>query len=90
MLGLEAEVAEQGVPADAAGPEASEEGIRALLRERLEARRQRDFARADQLREQLRGLGLDLFDRGGVAISTTASGGPLREPITVELRPPAA
>jgi cysteinyl-tRNA synthetase len=90
VLGLEAEVAEQGVPADAAGPEASEEGIRALLRERLEARRQRDFARADQLREQLRGLGLDLFDRGNVSISTTASGGPLREPITVELRPPAA
>ena len=88
VLGLQAEVAERGAPADAAAADAGEEAIRALLLQRLQARQQREFARADQLREQLQALGLDLFDRGGARLSTTASGGPLREPITVELSPP--
>ncbi|MEB3271343.1 MAG: cysteine--tRNA ligase [Synechococcus sp.] len=90
VLGLVAETAEQGAPAaaDGAAAGAEEETIRALLQQRLQARQQRQFARADQLREQLQALGLTLFDRGGVGISTTASGGPLRQPLTVELAPP--
>ena len=54
LLGLDSLLA----PADeAAGPEAA-----ALLRERQRARQERDFARADELRERLAELGWDVRD----------------------------
>ncbi|MFM8605864.1 MAG: cysteine--tRNA ligase, partial [Cyanobium sp.] len=64
--------------------------VRALLLDRLEAKRGRDFARPDRLREQIQAEGVELFDQG--AGVTTASGGALAAPITVTLAPatPAA
>ncbi len=60
-----------------------------LLRQRLEAKRARDFSSADRLRDEIRAYGVEVFDKGGAAISSTASGGPLREPLTVALSPAA-
>jgi cysteinyl-tRNA synthetase len=60
--------------------------LRMRLRQRLEAKRERDFATADRLRAEILAEGVDLFDKGGVGI-TTASGGPLSRPITVTLDP---
>jgi len=92
VLGLVAESVEPDAPAPAEAPLAQElseelQAIRALLQQRLQARQQRDFARADALRQQLLDLGLALFDKGGG--STTATGGPLQQPLTVDLAPPA-
>jgi cysteinyl-tRNA synthetase len=63
------------------------ERLRERLLLRLEAKRSRDFATADQLRAEILAEGVELFDKGGVGITTTASGGPLAEPITVSLEP---
>jgi cysteinyl-tRNA synthetase len=86
-----------GLKADAPGPGAStdggaaggalEERLRARLLQRLEAKRARDFATADRLRQELLAEGLELFDKG--AGVTTASGGPLAQPLTVALEPAA-
>ena len=58
------------------------------VRDRLKAKRSRDFAKADQLRAEILAEGVELFDKaGGGIISTTASGGPLAQPITVSLEP---
>ena len=59
------------------------ERLRRRLRLRLEAKRGRDFATADRLRDELLAEGVDLYDKA--AGVTTASGGPLPEPITVSL-----
>ncbi|MFM7733027.1 MAG: DALR domain-containing protein, partial [Cyanobium sp.] len=57
-----------------------------LLRQRLEAKKARDFASADKLRDEIRAYGVDICDQSGAAgISSTASGGPLRQPLRVEL-----
>ena len=63
-----------------------EQRLRERLLQRLEAKRGRDFATADRLRAEILAEGVDLFDKGGVGI-TTASGGPLSRPITVTLEP---
>ena len=62
--------------------------MRAVLSERLRAKRDRDFPTADRLRQQLQAEGVELFDKseGGVGI-TTASGGPLARSITVAQEP---
>jgi cysteinyl-tRNA synthetase len=59
------------------------ERLRQRLRRRLEAKRGRDFATADRLRDEILAEGVDLYDKA--AGVTTASGGPLPEPITVSL-----
>ena len=59
------------------------ERLRQRLRLRLEAKRGRDFATADRLRDEILAEGVDLYDKA--AGVTTASGGPLPEPITVSL-----
>ncbi len=88
VLGLSAAAApgqegtEAGRGADGADSEV-EERLRQRLRLRLEAKRARDFATADRLREEIQAEGVDLFDKG--AGVTTASGGPLSRPITVAL-----
>jgi cysteinyl-tRNA synthetase len=79
VLGLEAP------RTGAVGDESRVERLRDLLRQRLDARRQRDFATADRLRAEIQAEGVDLFDKG--AGVTTASGGPLAAPITVALEP---
>jgi cysteinyl-tRNA synthetase len=66
------------------------EMLRDLLRQRLEAKKARDFASADRLRDEIRAYGVDVFDQNGAAgISSTASGGPLRRPLIVGLDPVA-
>jgi cysteinyl-tRNA synthetase len=64
--------------------------LRDLLRQRLEAKKARDFDCADRLRNEIRAYGVDVFDQNSaLGISSTASGGPLREPLTVDLNPVA-
>jgi cysteinyl-tRNA synthetase len=88
VLGLKADAPAPGASTDggAAGG-ALEERLRARLLQRLEAKRARDFATADRLRQELLAEGLELFDKG--AGVTTASGGPLAQPLTVALEPAA-
>jgi len=52
------------IGAAAAGDAAPDE-VMALVRERQEARDARDFARADELRDRIRGLGWDVTDTAG-------------------------
>jgi cysteinyl-tRNA synthetase len=90
VLGLSAAPAEGASAELAAGATAelaqAEEGrLRALLLERLQAKRARDFPTADRLRQELLAQGVELFDKG--AGVTTASGGPLVGSITVALEP---
>jgi cysteinyl-tRNA synthetase len=92
VLGLRAEVGASGESSGSRNPSSSEapalEGrLRARLLERLAAKRARDFATADRLRQELLAEGLELFDKG--AGVTTASGGPLAQPLTVALEPAA-
>ena len=88
VLGLVA-AADEGETAGpgAAGGPAEAERVRALLLERLRAKRARDFPTADRLRQELLAEGVELFDKG--AGVTTASGGPLTGSITVTLEEPA-
>ncbi len=89
VLGLVA-AADEGETAGpgAAGGPVEAERVRALLLERLRAKRTRDFPTADRLRQELLAEGVELFDKG--AGVTTASGGPLTGSITVTLEEPAA
>ena len=87
-LGGEVQEAAAGGTAGATEAAAEEDRVRAVLSERLRAKRDRDFPTADRLRQQLQAEGVELFDKseGGVGI-TTASGGPLARSITVALEP---
>ncbi|MFN9618273.1 MAG: cysteine--tRNA ligase [Synechococcaceae cyanobacterium] len=86
VLGLKAdEPAPGATPAGSPADAALEDRLRARLLERLEAKRARDFATADRLRQELLAEGVELYDKG-VGI-TTASGGPLGQSLTVTLEP---
>src|SRR5690606_6782470 len=50
-----------GIPFDSAD-ELLDEEVEALINERLEARKNRDFARADEIRDQLKSQGILLED----------------------------
>ncbi|WP_397475765.1 cysteine--tRNA ligase [Pusillimonas sp.] len=52
---------------EAAGGELASEAIEVLIEERTGAKAQRDFARADRIREQLREAGVELEDKAGGA-----------------------
>jgi len=66
VLGLKAEPSPTAPPREdpaAAGP--VEREIAALIKQRLEARKARNYAAADAIRDQLRGDGIELIDRPG-------------------------
>lgn len=62
---IEAGTAAVGVlPGALAGPDAGiEPHVKELVRQREEARAGKDFARSDLLREELKGLGVEVFDK---------------------------
>ncbi len=73
-----------GMEAAAVGREAHDPAapnILELMKKRQEAKRLKDYAAADALRQEIQGFGVELFDnRSGIS---TASGGPLSQPITI-------
>ena len=85
VLGLDSRERGEAEGAAGASDTDQEQRLRERLLQRLEAKRRRDFATADRLRAEILAEGVDLFDKGGVGI-TTASGGPLSRPITVTLK----
>jgi cysteinyl-tRNA synthetase len=86
VLGLSTGATAAAKPNTDASESELEQRLRQRLRQRLEAKQERDFATADRLRAEILAEGVDLFDKGGVGV-TTASGGTLSRPITVTLDP---
>lgn len=74
----------------------SEEGqIKSLVRQREESRSTKDFGRSDQIREELKGMGVDIYDKDkiwksksghcGVVIGYNAGGGSGPSPTDMEI-----